>query len=76
MPKRNIELDDETSRMLDYYLSHSKVEQDELLNKIIKSFLINHLSSKQIQLARQHKGKDSFPTEEVLRNFGDMWKQD
>lgn len=76
MPKRNIELDDETSRMLDYYLSHSKIEQDELLNKIIKSFLINHLSSKQIQLARQHKGKDSFPAEEILRNFGDMWKQD
>lgn len=76
MPKRNIELDDETSRMLDYYLSHSQVDEDELVNKLIKSFLHDHLSSKQIQLARQHKGKNSFPTDEILRNFGDMWKQD
>ncbi|MBD5429417.1 hypothetical protein [Lactobacillus sp.] len=76
MNKRTIELDDETSRMLDYYLSHFSVEETELINKLIKNFLTNHLSSKQIQLARQHKGKDSFSTEEVLRNFGDMWKQD
>lgn len=76
MPKRNIELDDETSRMLDYYLSHSQIDENELVNKLIKSFLHDHLSSKQIQLARQHKGKNSFPTDEILRNFGDMWKQD
>lgn len=76
MPKRKIELDDETSRMLDYYLLHSEIDEDKLLNKLIKNFLHNHLSSKQIQLARRHTGKDSFPADEVLRNFGDMWKQD
>ncbi|MBP2058936.1 hypothetical protein J2Z60_002127 [Lactobacillus colini] len=76
MAKRTFELDDETLRMLKYYLAHSQIEEDELINRLIKSFLTEHLSSKQIQLARQHKGKDSFPTDEILRNFGDMWKQD
>lgn len=75
MPKRIIKLDDETSRMLDYYIAHSQKEEDEIINQIIKSFLIDHLSSNQIKTARQHKGKDSFSANDVLRNFGE-WIQD
>lgn len=69
MDKKSIVLDDETSHLIDYYLSHNDSDLNKLANQAFKFYITNHLSGKELQQALEHKGKDSFPTDEVLRSF-------
>lgn len=76
MTKQHFELSDETSRLLEYYAKRTQKSYDEIAENAIKLFISDRLSSKQLKDALQHKGKDAFPAEEVLRNFADNWMRD
>lgn len=76
MTKKNFELNDDTAHLLNYYLKRSQASWDEIINTAIKDYICDKLTSQQVKEARQHTGKDAFPVEDVLRNFGDNWMQD
>ena len=73
MAKRSFSINDETNRLLNYYLNHSEKEWDLVINEAIKSYVCDHLTQKQIHDAIKHTGKDAFPADEVLRNFNSSW---
>ncbi|WP_297815381.1 hypothetical protein [uncultured Lactobacillus sp.] len=76
MAKKNFELNDDTAHLLNYYLKRSQGNWDEVINIAIKKYICDQLNSQQVKDALQHTGKDAFPAEDVLRNFGDNWMQD
>lgn len=76
MAKKYFEINDDTAHLLDYYIKRSQGNWDKIINVAIKSYICDQLNSKQVKDALQHKGKDAFPAEDVLRNFGDNWMQD
>lgn len=60
MAKRSFSINDETDRLLNYYLNHSDKEWDLVINEAIKSYVCDHLTQKQVHEAVKHTGKDAF----------------
>lgn len=73
MAKRSFSINDETDRLLNYYLNHSDKEWDLVINEAIKSYVCAHLTQRQVHEAVKHTGKDAFPANEVLRTFNSSW---
>lgn len=73
MAKRSFSINDETDRLLNYYLNHSEKEWDLVINEAIKSYVYAHLTQKQVHEAIKYTGEDSFSADEVLRNFNSSW---
>lgn len=76
MTKRNFELTDETTHLVNYYLAKSEIEFDDLVNSALKAYISDKLTSKQYCDALKHTGKDAFNAQEMLKNFGDNWLHD
>ena len=76
MGKNNWVFDEETERLIRYYLNHSDDTRETLMTTAVKSYITEHLTSKQLKHARQHTGKDAFNTEDVIRYFSDNWLGD
>lgn len=73
MSKRSFSITDKNNRLLNYYLNRSDKDWNLVINEVIKNYVCDHLSQKQIQEAIKHTGKDAFPADEVLRNFNSSW---
>ena len=76
MGKNNWTFDEETERLIRYYLNHSEDTRETLMLAAVKSYISDHLTDEQLKHARQHTGKDAFNTQEVMRSFSDSWLED
>lgn len=76
MAKNNWTFDEETERLIRYYLNHSEETRDSLMIAAVKSYITDHLTGEQLKHARQHTGKDAFNTQDVMRSFSDSWLED
>ncbi|QNQ81205.1 hypothetical protein [Lactobacillus sp. PV034] len=73
MAKNNWTFDDETERLIRYYLNHSEDTRESLMLSAVKSYISDRLTAEQMKHARQHTGKDAFDTQEIMRTFSDSW---
>ena len=51
MAKRSFSINDETDRLLNYYLNHSEKDWDSVINEAIKYYICDHLTQKQVHEA-------------------------
>ncbi|MBD5432355.1 MAG: hypothetical protein HDR42_02510 [Lactobacillus sp.] len=76
MEKNNWTFDEETERLIKYYLNHSEDTRETLMLAAVKSYITERLTSEQLKHARQHTGKDAFNTRDVMRSFNENWLED